>query len=131
VFVQYHASVRVALHVPRTAFEPAPNVGSAVLVLEPFAPGMPARLGRDDEDSLWRLVQVGFRERRKMLHNVLSRQLPLEASRVDAALAAAGIAGDRRPQTLSVAEWLLLWKALGALPPDSRGRRAQAPPALD
>ena len=122
VFVQYHASVRVALHVPRTAFEPEPKVDSAVLVLEPFAPDMPGRLGRDREDSLWRLVQVGFRERRKMLHNVLSRQLPLEATRVAAALAAAGIAGDRRPQTLSVAEWLRLLAVLGPLPADHRGQ---------
>jgi hypothetical protein len=42
---------------------------------------------------------------------------------VDAALAAAGIAGDRRPQTLSVAEWIGLLGALGPLPPDHRGRR--------
>jgi len=34
VFVQYHASVRVAFHVPRTAFEPEPKVESAVIVLE-------------------------------------------------------------------------------------------------
>ena len=28
---------------------------------------------------MWRLVQAGFRERRKMLHNVLARQLPVDA----------------------------------------------------
>ena len=33
-------------------------------------------------------------------------------ARVDAALAAAGIAGDRRPQTLSVDDWLRLLEAL-------------------
>ena len=31
------------------------------------------------EDGLWRLVQAAFRERRKMIHNVLSRQLPVDA----------------------------------------------------
>ena len=41
-----------------------------------------------------------------MLHNVLSRQLPVEPARVDDALRAAGIAPDRRPQTLAVGEWL-------------------------
>jgi hypothetical protein len=34
-----------------------------------------------------------------MIHNVLSRQLPIDAARVDAALAATGIDPDRRPQT--------------------------------
>ena len=74
VFVQYHAKARVAFRVPREAFEPAPKVESAVLVLEPFPPD--DRLDAAAEEALWRVVQAGFRERRKMLHNVLSRQLP-------------------------------------------------------
>ncbi len=114
VFVQYHARARVAFRVPREAFEPAPKVESAVLVLEPY--GHDDRLGAEAEDQLWRLVQAGFRERRKMLHNVLRRQLPLEAGRIDAALAAAGIAPDRRPQTVAVGEWIALSEALGPIP---------------
>jgi 16S rRNA (adenine1518-N6/adenine1519-N6)-dimethyltransferase len=116
VFVQYHATVRIALRVPGAAFEPAPSVESAVIVLEPFGAAgdgveVPPRVS--DEDALWTLVQTGFRERRKMLRNVLIRQLRVEAARVDAALAAAGIQGDRRPQTLSVAEWIGLLAAFG------------------
>jgi 16S rRNA (adenine1518-N6/adenine1519-N6)-dimethyltransferase len=112
VFVQYHADVRVARIVPATAFEPAPEVESAVLVGET----RPRRLAPEAEDELWRLVQAGFRERRKMVHNVLLRQLPhLGRERIDAALAASGIAADRRPQTVSVAEWLALAAALGTL----------------
>jgi len=115
VFVQYHARIRVAFRVPREAFEPAPNVESAVIVVEPH-PG-DDRLDRPDEEVLWRVVQAGFRERRKMLHNVLARQLPVPGERVDGALAAAGIARDRRPQTLDVDEWIALADALGPLPP--------------
>lgn len=114
VFVQYHAKARVAFRVPREAFEPAPKVESAVLVLEPF--DADDRLDAAAEDQLWRLVQAGFRERRKMLHNVLRRQLPIEAARVDAALASVGISPDRRPQTLDVGEWIALSEALGVLP---------------
>lgn len=122
VFVQYHARVRIAFQVPAEAFEPEPAVGSAVIVVEPYAAD--DRLGPDQEDELWRLVQSAFRERRKMLHNVLSRQLPIDGARVDAALAAAGIAPDRRPQTLAVGEWLALHEAIGSIPPDRRGQRA-------
>jgi 16S rRNA (adenine1518-N6/adenine1519-N6)-dimethyltransferase len=112
VFVQYHAVVRVALVVPPAAFEPAPAVESAVL----SGVVRPRQLPPDEEDSLWRLVQAGFRERRKMLHNVLPRQLPsIGRQRFDDALAAAGIAPDRRPQTVSVDEWLALHRALGPL----------------
>ena len=119
VFVQFHAAVRVALRVPPEAFEPAPSVASAVVVLEPRAePPLPP----DRVEALWGLAQAGFRERRKMLRNVLARQLrsgadgatgPLVGqARVDAALGAARITGDRRPQTLSVEDWLRLLEAL-------------------
>ena len=119
VFVQYHAEVRVALAVPRESFEPAPKVASAVVELVPHRQLAltPAR-----EAALWGLVQAGFRERRKMLRNVLARQLHagedgasgplLGQPPVDAALGRAGITGDRRPQTLSVADWLRLLDAL-------------------
>jgi 16S rRNA (adenine1518-N6/adenine1519-N6)-dimethyltransferase len=125
VFVQYHARVRVAFRVPPEAFEPEPAVDSAVIVVEPYDED--DRLGPDDEDELWRLVQAAFRERRKMIHNVLARQLPVDAARVDAALEATGIAPDRRPQTLAVGEWLVLREALGPIGPDRRGRRADRP----
>jgi 16S rRNA (adenine1518-N6/adenine1519-N6)-dimethyltransferase len=122
VFVQYHARVRVAFHVPPGAFEPEPAVESAVIVVEPFEDD--DRLDPATEDQLWRLVQASFRERRKMLHNVLSRQLPVDAARVDEALAAAGIAPDRRPQTVAVGEWLALLEAIGPIGADQRGRRS-------
>lgn len=108
VFVQYHADVRISLRVPADAFEPAPSVESAVIVLEPRA-GSALRVPPEaGEDGLWALVQAGFRERRKMVRNVLSRQLKIGQPRVDAALEQVGIAGDRRPQTLSVDEWIAL-----------------------
>jgi 16S rRNA (adenine1518-N6/adenine1519-N6)-dimethyltransferase len=124
VFVQYHARVRVAFHVPADAFEPEPAVESAVIVVEPY-PDDDRLPDVDAEDALWRLVQASFRERRKMLHNVLSRQLPVEPARVAAALSTAGIAPDRRPQTVAVGEWLALLEAFGEIGPDTRGRRRE------
>ena len=120
VFVQYHARVRIALEVPSTAFEPAPAVASAVIAVEPY--DADDRLEPEAEDGLWRLVQAAFRERRKMIHNVLVRQLPVDGGRVAAALAATHIDPDRRPQTLAVGEWLALREALGPLGSDRRGR---------
>jgi 16S rRNA (adenine1518-N6/adenine1519-N6)-dimethyltransferase len=111
-FVQFHAVPRIARIVPPAAFEPVPAVASAILVLD-VRPDEERRLPEGaTEDDLRRLVQAGFRERRKMLHNVLTRQLTVRADRVDGALAAAGIAPERRPQTLSVEEWIVLLAAL-------------------
>jgi 16S rRNA (adenine1518-N6/adenine1519-N6)-dimethyltransferase len=126
VFVQYHARVRIAFGVPPTAFEPEPAVESAVIVVEPY--DADDRLDPDAEDGLWRLVQAAFRERRKMIHNVLSRQLPVEPGRVASALTAAHIDPDRRPQTLAVGEWLALHEALGPLGADRRGRPPEPTP---
>jgi 16S rRNA (adenine1518-N6/adenine1519-N6)-dimethyltransferase len=117
VFVQFHAAVRIAFVVPPEAFEPAPEVASAVVVIEPFDPlGERPRLAAAEEGDLWRVVQAGFRERRKMLRNVLVRQLAIPGARIDTALEACGIGGERRPQTLSVGEWLALRAALEPLP---------------
>lgn len=122
VFVQFHAAVRIAFNVPRDAFEPAPEVESAVVEIVPLDPmGETPRLSAEDEDGLWRVVQAGFRERRKKLHNVLARQLPLTGAQAQAALDATGIDGNRRPQTLSVDEWLALRIAIGPMP-DGTGR---------
>ena len=113
VFAQYHADVRVAFVVPAAAFEPAPEVDSAVLV----GRTLQRRLAAADEEELWRLAQAAFRERRKMIHNVLPRQLPaLSRERLGQALGRCGIAGERRPQTLAVDEWLCLRAGLTPLP---------------
>lgn len=131
VFVQYHAAASLVRLVPREAFEPAPAVESAILALDVRPADGPGRLPPEMEDHLWRLVQAGFRERRKMIRNVLGRQLPVGQERVDAALAAAGIVGDRRPQTLAVPDWISLLGELGPLPPDHRGRRGAHVSAAD
>lgn len=113
VFVQYHAAARIAREVSAEAFEPAPEVESAVVVLEVRSRPLADRAA---EERLWRVVQAGFRERRKMIHNVLPRQLPgLTADRLGAALAAVGIDPTRRPQTVSVEEWMALAATLGPL----------------
>jgi 16S rRNA (adenine1518-N6/adenine1519-N6)-dimethyltransferase len=103
VFVQNVASAEIVARVPAAAFEPAPAVDSAVLRLRrrevPVVPVGDAR------EPFYRVVQGGFRQRRKQVHNGLSRELPVEREAVEAALAGCGVDPERRPQTLSVDEW--------------------------
>jgi len=107
VNVQYRCRVETVLHVPPSAFFPRPDVHSTVVRLiartEPF-PVPPSRLSR--------AVRAAFSQRRKTLRNALRSGFSPEA--VAAALAAAGIDGERRPETLSVAEFARL---AAALPP--------------
>ncbi|HET6379969.1 MAG TPA: 16S rRNA (adenine(1518)-N(6)/adenine(1519)-N(6))-dimethyltransferase, partial [candidate division Zixibacteria bacterium] len=78
----------------------------------------------EDREPFYRIVQAGFRQRRKMLHNALARELPLPPGALGAALAACRIEGSRRPQMLSVEEWACLAGELGPrLGDEQRGRR--------
>ena len=114
VFAQYHAAVRVAADRP--------------------ARGVRARAGRSSRPCCCssHARSDRFRARRKTSSGGSCRRgsasaarcsttcsrasCPLPASRVAAALEAAGIASDRRPQTVSVEEWLRLLLAIRPLP---------------
>jgi 16S rRNA (adenine1518-N6/adenine1519-N6)-dimethyltransferase len=120
VFVRYHAAVRIVRLVAPDSFEPAPEVWSAVVAVEPPGEGADAGLSAHDEDDLWRVVQAGFRERRKKLRNVLARQMPMDQRALIGILESVGIDPDRRPQTLSVGEWIAL---RGALREEPRSQR--------
>jgi 16S rRNA (adenine1518-N6/adenine1519-N6)-dimethyltransferase len=111
VFAQNVASAEVVARVPADAFEPAPDVDSAVLRLRRRdEPVVPVGEGRE---PFYRIVQAGFRQRRKQVHNGLTRELPVDRDVVEAALAAWGVDPERRPQTLSVDEWACLAADLG------------------
>ncbi len=102
VLAQWRAVPRLAMKVHRSAFTPPPKVMSAVVHLDPApAPaGVSARV-------LERLTAAAFGQRRKMLRQSL-KSLPgaLEA------LEALGIDPQRRAETLAIAEFVALARAL-------------------
>jgi len=112
VFVQNVAIAEVVARVPAAAFEPAPAVDSAVLRLR-RRPAPVVAVGADRE-PFYRVVQAGFRQRRKQVHNGLVRELPVDREAVAAALTSCGVDPERRPQTLTIAEWACLAARLGA-----------------
>ncbi|HEY8786125.1 MAG TPA: hypothetical protein VIN63_06580, partial [Candidatus Limnocylindria bacterium] len=54
-----------------------------------------------------------FRHRRKQLRSALGHEAGLDHPRATTVLAAAGIAPERRPETLSLDEWVALARAIG------------------
>jgi 16S rRNA (adenine1518-N6/adenine1519-N6)-dimethyltransferase len=100
VFVQRRARVRRLLTLPPGAFRPSPKVHSAVLRLEFHPPDVTVR----DEALFEALVRSIFTQRRKTLVNAMRRFA--EERRLDsrAAIAAAGLDGQRRPETLQLTE---------------------------
>jgi 16S rRNA (adenine1518-N6/adenine1519-N6)-dimethyltransferase len=110
VFLQREADVSVERIVPPGAFVPPPNVESAVLCALFRAPtdavAVPERFRR--------LVKAGFAQRRKTLRNALEAARIAPPERLAEALARAGVDPGRRGETLTVAEWAAIDRALGS-----------------
>jgi 16S rRNA (adenine1518-N6/adenine1519-N6)-dimethyltransferase len=108
VAVTQHAEARILFHVRPGSFHPAPAVTSSVMSLVPrAAPLAPAR----DPALFEELVKQAFATRRKMLRRSLGTAFGEPAA--GAAFAASGIAGTRRAEELSVADFARLCDALG------------------
>jgi 16S rRNA (adenine1518-N6/adenine1519-N6)-dimethyltransferase len=109
VSVQFYGRPSIVAHVPAQAFYPAPKVDSAILRIDPYG-HLPLRT--DETALFFELVRAGFGQRRKQLHNALVNGLHLPPERVANALVTSSIDGRRRAETLQVAEWVTLHRAL-------------------
>jgi 16S rRNA (adenine1518-N6/adenine1519-N6)-dimethyltransferase len=103
VLAQWRCRAELLLRLPPGAFSPPPKVWSAVVGLAPRAddPG-PALFA-----AMERTTAAAFGQRRKMLRGALK-----SLGGAEALLAGAGIAGERRAETLSVAEFDRLARVL-------------------
>jgi 16S rRNA (adenine1518-N6/adenine1519-N6)-dimethyltransferase len=104
VLAQWTCRTRLLLRIPPTAFVPPPKVFSAVVGFAPRDVQPPPALFAQME----RLTAAAFGQRRKMLRGALK---PLGG---ESLLRTAGIAPDRRAETLTVAEFDRLARRLVA-----------------
>ncbi|MER2534735.1 MAG: 16S rRNA (adenine(1518)-N(6)/adenine(1519)-N(6))-dimethyltransferase RsmA [Rhizobiaceae bacterium] len=109
VLAGWRTTGRIVFDVPPQAFTPPPKVTSSVIHLVPRENPLPC-----DVVTIGRVTEAAFGQRRKMLRQSLK---PLGG---EALLAAVGIDGTRRAETLSVEEFVALANAVDI-------RRGQAP----
>ncbi len=102
VLAQWRSTARIAMPVHRSAFTPPPKIMSAVVHICPTEQPAGVRM-----EMLERLTGAAFGQRRKML-----RQSLKGVSGALNALENAGIAADRRAETLNIDEWLTLARAI-------------------
>ena len=104
ILAQWRCDVKLAMNVHRSAFTPPPKVMSAVVHITPKE--QPEGV---DPADIEKLTQSAFSQRRKMLRQSLKAvHGGLEA------LEAAGIDNSRRPETLTVTEFIELARRLPA-----------------
>jgi 16S rRNA (adenine1518-N6/adenine1519-N6)-dimethyltransferase len=106
VAVQVFAEARLGFTIPAAAFTPVPRVDSALVVLE--VRQKPA-VDVADMDGFFRLVEAVFQFRRKQLGGALGRIAGIGSEAAGSRLRDADIDPKRRAQTLSLAEWELLY----------------------
>jgi len=111
VLTQFYCEAKKLFEVPPSAFRPAPKVRSAVLRLDVRSRPL---VDVESEEGFFKLVSFAFAQRRKTIANNLkaaSGALRYRAS-VEEGLKAAGIDPQRRAETISVAEFGVLYREL-------------------
>ncbi|MDY7077695.1 MAG: 16S rRNA (adenine(1518)-N(6)/adenine(1519)-N(6))-dimethyltransferase RsmA [Chloroflexota bacterium] len=111
VSVQFYGRPRVLFRIKPGSFYPSPGVESAVVRIDLCAvPSVSVK----DTAAFFRVVRAGFAQRRKQLRNSLAASLRLPPDEVASQLVKAGVAPQRRAQTLSLEEWARITDVLGS-----------------
>jgi len=119
VAVQFRSVARTVCRILPGAFLPPPEVESAVVEIVPLeAPAVAV----PDDAEFFRVVAAGFGQRRKTLLNALAHGLDLPSAVIRSACAVCDIDPQARAETLSVAAFGALARALHPLLAPSSGR---------
>jgi len=110
VITQLYTCPEFVMRIPRSAFSPAPEVGSALVTLR--LPGDGANLAIPDETAFLDFVKLSFAQKRKTLVNNL-RTLA-KPDTVRDALAAQNLRLDARAEQLTVSQFAALQEHLAA-----------------
>lgn len=110
VVTQLFTRPEFVLRIPRAAFSPPPEVGSALVTLR--LPGERAKLALPDEPAFLNFVKLCFSQKRKTLVNNL--RSVAKPDRVREALAEQSLRPDARGEQLSVAQFAALHASLTA-----------------
>ena len=108
VAVQLFARPSKVRRVPARCFYPPPKVDSLVVRLDTLSCPL-VEPGRTDD--FLHFVAAGFHSPRKQLRNSFCHGLDATRAYVDGLLSQVGIDATRRPETLTMEEWIRLWEA--------------------
>ena len=100
VVTQFYTRPEIVFELPREAFQPPPDVTSALITLR--LPGEGAKLGLKDETGFLNFVKSAFSQKRKTLVNNLRALVKPE--RIRLALASLSLRPDARAEQLAIAE---------------------------
>lgn len=100
---------KIVRYVSKWCFFPAPKVDSAVLCIDIYDKPL---VSNENIYLFWDIVHACFTEKRKKIINTLSKYRNMWQNNALELLSEAWIDKDRRPQTLSIAEWVKLTEGI-------------------
>jgi len=106
--VQYFGSPSLEIIVPATAFEPVPQVDSAVLHIANITQG-----DAITTKQFFRVVRAGFSAKRKKLIGNVANALDIEKEMLKKHLEECGVSENARAQELTLEQWKKLAQILG------------------
>ena len=115
VATQFYTRPEFALRLPRGAFRPPPEVGSALIILR--LPGERAKLGISNERAFLDFVKNCFGQKRKTLSNNLRAMASPE--RVREILRHLKLREDARAEQLTVGQFAGLYEAISSAPKEA------------
>jgi len=113
IAIQYYTEAETVMIVPKTVFNPQPNVDSAVIrLIRRDEPAVKVK----NESFFFKVVRASFGQRRKTILNNLVNNLPngkANKAAIEQALSEASVDPKRRGETLSIEEFGKLSDELG------------------
>jgi 16S rRNA (adenine1518-N6/adenine1519-N6)-dimethyltransferase len=110
VGIQFYGKPEIVSRLKPGVFYPRPEVESAIVRVTPHPGGSP--LSADAGERFFRVVRAGFSQPRKQLRNTISAGLHVSREVAAGWLEEADIDPRRRAETLSVDEWLALYRVV-------------------
>jgi len=109
VSCELYSRPEIVRQVSSKAFYPRPEVDCAIVKFEVFKK---PKYEIKDLKLFFKIVKAGFSARRKQIHNNISSGLLISSEDAKSILEKANIDSTRRAQTLSLEEWVELYKLL-------------------
>ncbi len=108
-FVQYYTKPKILFYIKRNSFQPAPKVDSAFIRLDIYE--KPPLIVRD-EALFFKIIRIGFNQRRKMLKNNLKSLIvdgrALSATDIISLFEESGLSCSARAEELSLSDFARL-----------------------
>lgn len=109
VLSQTYSKPSIVRQVSRLAFNPPPEVESAVVLFDEISNPFKSR---EAERHYFRVVKAGFASKRKTIVNAIGAGLHLERAEAELILTKAGISSSVRAEDVAVGEWMALDKVV-------------------